>query len=577
MWLQSFAIVVGATASAVSGSSITPVQRSQQRVAHEWSSDASSPPGMRGKIESDINDYPFEETLNIEICFFENTPCMIFYQKLVVGDSFWYGETDAKPGSQGTANIAKSNDGLGRIYGSVTCKNAVYSISSRKDGSLQVDAIAISDFPPEEDPSVNRSSLTLPVEPSDRKLTETTEEGGIIDVMVVYTTFAMCSDAGESYPCDTTSEANHLNILDRIDLAISETNTAFVLSGVDTQLNLVHAYMDESYNEDSAASGDFSTMLSHVTNDNDGYVDEVHNLRDEYGADLVAMVVSASAYCGMAWMYSGNEANGFSVTAYGCATGYYSFGHEIGHNMGCNHDRVTSGVGDNTDGYAYGYWDPDYNFRTILGYDCPTSCPRIQRFSNSNTSYDYDGSIIGTEIEDNARQINDVRVSIANWRNSQEPTTQPTSSSNPTSSFSPTVSPTETQCKATCYDQTCDYWAQWSDCGCYNSGNSLEEVYGCDCAGCDCEADVCSPPTTSPTTVFRGTPTEAPTTGPTASATKAPAATPTSKPTLSCEDDMDCPTDNLYCKCYEYEPSTGRRKLLFGAIGGCDGYCVEKE
>merc|ERR1711865_1231964 len=107
----------------------------------------------------------------------------------------------------------------------------------------------------------------------------------------------------------------------------------------------------------------------------------------------------------------------------------------------------------------------------------------------------------------------------------------------------------------------------------------MGEYYSCDCTGCDCKADVCSPPTTSPTITPISTITSIPTllTMQTPTPTKAPTATPTSKPTLSCEDDMDCPTDNLYCKCYEYEPSTGRRKLLFGAIGGCDGYCVEKE
>ena len=29
----------------------------------------------------------------------------------------------------------------------------------------------------------------------------------------------------------------------------------------------------------------------------------------------------------------------FSVTGQSCATGYYSFGHEISHNFGCRHDR----------------------------------------------------------------------------------------------------------------------------------------------------------------------------------------------------------------------------------------------
>ena len=47
--------------------------------------------------------------------------------------------------------------------------------------------------------------------------------------------------------------------------------------------------------------------------------------------------------CGIGWLMSGNNPgfgpNAFSVVDQTCATGYYSFGHELGHNMGLNHAR----------------------------------------------------------------------------------------------------------------------------------------------------------------------------------------------------------------------------------------------
>ncbi len=47
--------------------------------------------------------------------------------------------------------------------------------------------------------------------------------------------------------------------------------------------------------------------------------------------------------CGVAWLMSGNEPafapNAYAVVDLTCATGYYSFGHELGHNMGLNHAR----------------------------------------------------------------------------------------------------------------------------------------------------------------------------------------------------------------------------------------------
>lgn len=58
----------------------------------------------------------------------------------------------------------------------------------------------------------------------------------------------------------------------------------------------------------------------------DGKMDEAHTLREQYKADLVALIIDDPAYCGMA--YLGPSKNYmFSVTAWNCATGYYSFGH----------------------------------------------------------------------------------------------------------------------------------------------------------------------------------------------------------------------------------------------------------
>jgi hypothetical protein len=65
----------------------------------------------------------------------------------------------------------------------------------------------------------------------------------------------------------------------------------------------------------------------------DGVLDEVLTKRTEYGADMVVRVMDAPGYsCGRA--YIGPSINNmFSVTDYyDCATGYFSFGHELGHN-----------------------------------------------------------------------------------------------------------------------------------------------------------------------------------------------------------------------------------------------------
>lgn len=55
-------------------------------------------------------------------------------------------------------------------------------------------------------------------------------------------------------------------------------------------------------------------------------MNEAHTLRDEYGADLVALIIDDPQYCGIAYLGPRTDLM-FSVTGWNCATGYYSFGH----------------------------------------------------------------------------------------------------------------------------------------------------------------------------------------------------------------------------------------------------------
>jgi peptidyl-Asp metalloendopeptidase len=123
-------------------------------------------------------------------------------------------------------------------------------------------------------------------------------------------------------------------------------------------------------------------------------------------------------FCGIG--YQGATKNrAFSVSNYKCATGYYSFGHEIGHNLNANHDRGTLNAC-GSPGYNYGYNNPKAAFRSIMAYDCKigqcdnmpkNGCPRVQRFSSPNILYN--GSAIGSATEDNARMINERLATVA--------------------------------------------------------------------------------------------------------------------------------------------------------------------
>jgi hypothetical protein len=143
--------------------------------------------------------------------------------------------------------------------------------------------------------------------------------------MVVWTKKAECANAGLS-DCNLIGAVSTDVMIALIELAVSETNTTFMESGVHTMLNLVHVYREESYVEDSRNA--FEDALNHITYMN-GVMDDVHALRDQYGADIVAMIINGPYYCGVAHL--GPVAHKmFSVTKWSCATGYFSFGHEIG-------------------------------------------------------------------------------------------------------------------------------------------------------------------------------------------------------------------------------------------------------
>ena len=188
----------------------------------------------------------------------------------------------------------------------------------------------------------------------------------IIDALVLYTADAECGNAGLPLPCvrNSTTEAS---IRSLINLAIAETNTAYTLSGVNVVLNLVHAAYDNyiEFNTTSNVDLSASTKLMDLQ-----ARPSVRALREAYGADAVSMIIGRGN-CGMGYVgYWGPSIEYmYSVTHYGCATGYYTFGHEIGHNFGSNHDRGSRNEC-TTSGYSYGYRDPQAEFRSILASDC---------------------------------------------------------------------------------------------------------------------------------------------------------------------------------------------------------------
>ena len=235
------------------------------------------------------------------------------------------------------------------------------------------------------------------------------DDGSVIEVLVVYTEEARIAEGGVSA------------IESLIDLAESETNAAYSNSGVEHTISVVAKKEIDFSENDFSFSGTLSSAQS-------GAISGLHALRDDNGADLVAVLVKGdNSLCGLAYLMttvsSSFDAFGYSVTQTNCATGNYTFGHEIGHNMAARHDRAN----DNTDGqpfdYNHGYVDTTNNFKTIMGTGANT---RIQFFSNPNVLFG--GAVTGVPegnalAADNRLTFQNTALTVANFRQTVSSTT----------------------------------------------------------------------------------------------------------------------------------------------------------
>jgi peptidyl-Asp metalloendopeptidase len=230
----------------------------------------------------------------------------------------------------------------------------------------------------------------------------------MVDLLVVYTSTARAKQGGQA--------AMDALIAMGVDLA----NQAYRNSQIAMQLRLVRAAK-----VDYTETGNISTDLSRLQRTSDGFMDSVHQLRNQYKADMVALIVdNGGAYCGIAYVMANGPRTtfapyAFSVTDRDCVSNN-TLTHELGHNMGDAHDRASGGTG--VYPYSYGYRDPIGKFRTIMAYACPNvSCPRVKYFSNPKILINgrpagIDHRINPSNSADNTRSMNEVRNVIASWR-----------------------------------------------------------------------------------------------------------------------------------------------------------------
>ena len=278
-----------------------------------------------------------------------------------------------------------------------------------------------------------------------------------VDILVVYTPAARAAAGGTT------------NIQTTVQNAVDVSNTAYANSGITQRMNLVHQ-QEIAFTETGSLDDALAWVDSNAT---------VASLRNTYGADVVQLVVeNGGGYCGLAYVMrtvsSGFESSAFGTTARTCAVGNLSFAHEVGHNMGAEHDPANGVLpADASYPYSFGHFVNGV-FRTVMSYssECTLGCTRVAYFSNPSVSYS--GYLTGIANQrDNARTLRNTDTTVAAFRTrtpAQPSLVSPTgTTTDPTPTYRWNAVWSASWYRLYVNDSTGNRIAQWytaTDCGC---------------------------------------------------------------------------------------------------------------
>lgn len=310
--------------------------------------------------------------------------------------------------------------------------DASFGNFATRDGTFQIDTVAnqtwlvdmrasgLQRFVPTETDAIRppprsaRKSSAPPV----AELTPTPQT--TIDVLVLYS------------PGLVTRLGSASAVTTRINQLVTIANTHYINSEIAVTLRLLQATQINGV----ADNTNNVTELYAITDGTGAYAG-VAALRDAIGADMVTVIrpftYPSQAGCGVAWIGGYQLSDialdadyGYSVVSDGNSGGFFcyaaTYAHELGHNMGSFHDRVTEGAHSDHGAYPYSYgYGVSGSFITVMAYGSSYGI-NSEPLKFSNPDLLCMGVPCGvpasnpTQSADNARSINNTRAGVASWR-----------------------------------------------------------------------------------------------------------------------------------------------------------------
>jgi hypothetical protein len=231
-----------------------------------------------------------------------------------------------------------------------------------------------------------------------------------VTVMIVATPAAIQGMGGP--------QAAELKILTEIN----NVNQSFVNSGIDGYLKIVRTDV-LNLHEDIC----MYDMLNFILTVRDGELGRLHQMRANYAADIVAVIVNEPSQCGISGAYP-MPSQAFMLIHYECLGANYSMARQLGYLLGCGNNESQSGRFNpfSRTAYAY-YYDNDEDiigtsFSTIMGYTDERISANEEDFdmipywSSADTiNIRYQNKAVGDKIHDNAGQIRSALPSVSKY------------------------------------------------------------------------------------------------------------------------------------------------------------------